>query len=122
MVKIRWEQLLFTLAIIFLTVIIFTAIDYVVHGLSPGYAVPGYYFRNKIIFGTIIASLAYYFVRKKVFWQKSLAVSAVTVILLQVKYYLQGYPKEFVFEFLGFHFLMLLASSMVMFYVFRKRV
>ena len=122
MKRLNFEKILLTLTIIFIAVVIFTAIDYLVHGLSPEYSVPDYYFKNKIIFATIIGSIVYFFIKKRVFWQKSLIVSLVTAVLLQIKYYLQGYPKEFVFEFMLFHFLMFLASSMLMFYLFRKRI
>jgi len=122
MKKVNWEKILLTISIIFISVVIFTAIDHFVHGLSPEYSVPDYYFKNKIIFAIIIGSMVYFFVRKRVFWQKSLAVSFITAVLLQTKYYLQGYPKEFVFEFMGFHFLMFLASSMLMFWLFRKQL
>ena len=122
MKRLNFERILLTITIIFIAVVIFTAIDYLVHGLSPEYSVPDYYFKNKIIFATIIGSIVYFFIRKRVFWQKSLIVSLVTAVLLQIKYYLQGYPKEFVFEFMLFHFLMFLASSMLMFYLFRKRI
>src|SRR3989304_916677 len=106
MKRLNFERILLTITIIFIAVVIFTAIDYLVHGLSPEYSVPDYYFKNKIIFATIIGSIVYFFIKKRVFWQKSLIVSLVTAVLLQIKYYLQGYPKEFVFEFMLFHFLM----------------
>jgi len=120
--RVNYRGLFLAFLIIFITILVFTAIDYYVHTLSPEYAVPGYYFTNKIIFGTIIAFVAYYFVRKKVFWQKGLIISAVTSILLQVRYFLEGYSRDFVFEFLLFHFLMLLPVSMILFYIFRKKI
>lgn len=40
------------LAILFVVVLVFTFFDYLVHNLSENYAVPSYYFRNKIIFFT----------------------------------------------------------------------
>ncbi len=122
MKKINYRRFSLALFIIFITILVFTAIDYYVHTLSEEYSVPGYYFTNKIIFGTIIAFITYYFIRKKIFWQKSLIISIVTSVLLQVRYYLEGYPKDFVFEFLLFHFLMLLAASMIVFYIFRRKI
>ena len=62
--RVNYRGLFLAFLIIFITILVFTAIDYYVHTLSPEYAVPGYYFTNKIIFGTIIAFVAYYFVRK----------------------------------------------------------
>ncbi len=122
MARINYGKILIVFFILLLTIFIFTAIDYYFHTLSEEYAVPGYYFTNKIIFGTIIAFIAYYFVRKMAFWKKSLIISAVTSVLLQARYYLEGYPKDFVLEFMLFHFLMLLPASMIVFYIFRKKI
>lgn len=113
-----------SLALIFLSVLIiiliFTLIDVIVHSLSEEYAVPDYYFRNKIIFGTIIGFIAYLFVKKRKLFVKSLIFSAVVSILLQTRYFLEGYPLKFVIEFLFFHFLMLIIVSLICFKIFDK--
>ena len=38
--------------------VIGTVLDYFVHSLSPHFDVPGYYFRNKIIFGILYGLIA----------------------------------------------------------------
>jgi hypothetical protein len=105
---------------IFIIILIFTLIDALVHSLSEEYAVPDYYFRNKIIFGTIIGFAAYLLVKNKKLLLKSLIFSAVVSVLLQIRYFLEGYSLEFVVEFLFFHFLMLIVVSLICFKLFDK--
>ena len=111
-------------ALIFLVtliiILIFTFIDYIVHSLKEEYSVPSDYFRNKIIFGTLIGFIAMLF-RNNVY-AKSLVFSVAVSALLQIRYYLEGYPYEFVFEFLIFHFLMLLPVSFIVLKVFEKKI
>ncbi len=95
---------LFFLAAVF----IFDFIDFLFHGLSPAYSVPERYFRNKEIYGTIIAFITYLFVQKKSLWTRVFIVTAVTTILLQMRYYLEGYPLGFVLGFLVIHALILI--------------
>ena len=90
---------------------IFAFIDYLFHQLSNEYDVPGYYYKNKIIYGTIIGFLAYLLTRKQKLLTKALVFSAGVSILLQIRYYLEGYPLDFVLLFLGIHFVILLAVS-----------
>ncbi len=101
-------------------ILIFTAIDYYIHSLSKEYSVPSYYFKNKIIFGSLIGFAAYFFIKNKQLLTKSIIFSAVISILLQTRYYLEGYPKKFVFEFLIFHFLILLPISLMIFKILKK--
>jgi len=101
-------------------IIVFTLIDYLVHSLSEEYSVPGSYFRNKIIFGTIIGYIALLIAMKWKIWKKALFMSAVVSVLLQTRYYLEGYPKEFVFEFMLWHFLMLLPASLLFLWFGKK--
>jgi len=98
-------------------ILLFTALDYFTHGLSPEYSVPNYYFRNKIIFGTLIGFLALIFLNKINWGKRALLTSLIVSVLLQTKYYLEGYPKKFVFEFMLFHFLMLVVSSFIVFWI-----
>ena len=100
-----------------LIILLFTALDYFTHGLSPEYSVPNYYFRNKIIFGTLIGFLALIFLNKINWGKRALLTSLIVSVLLQTKYYLEGYPKKFVFEFMLFHFLMLVVSSFIVFWI-----
>lgn len=96
-------------------IIIFAGLDYLTHKVSPEYDVPSYYFKNKIIFGTVIGYIACLLFRKKQLLTKSLLVSLFVSVLLQIRYYLEGYPKDFVFLFLGIHFIILLPVSFALF-------
>ena len=96
-------------------ILIFTAIDYLTHLTSAEYAVPSYYFRNKIIYGTIIGFIAYLILRKQKPLKKSLIFSASVAVLLQIRYALEGYALEFVILFLIFHFVMLFPLSWLAF-------
>jgi hypothetical protein len=100
-------SLIFVLEVI----LVFTFIDYGIHSLSEAYSVPDYYFINKIIYGTLIGTIAYLFVRKKPIMTKSLFVSAVVSILLQIRYLLTGYALSFVLLFLVVHFVILFVVS-----------
>lgn len=103
------------LLIIFIIVLLFTFFDYLVHQLSEEYAVPSRYFRNKIIFGTIIGAIAYFFAKKQKLFLRALIFSAAISVLLQIRYFLEGYPLDFVFGFLAIHFLILTAVSLMVF-------
>ena len=118
--KAEIENYLPILIIVFLVILIFTLVDVVVHSLSEEYSVPDYYFRNKIIFGTIIGFATYLIVKKKKLLIKSLIFSIVISFLLQTRYFLEGYSLKFVIEFLFFHFLMLLPVSLICFKIFDK--
>jgi len=118
--KFKFRNLVLIFASIFIIILIFTLIDVVVHSLSEEYSVPDYYFRNKIIFGTIIGFITYLFIKKNGLFVKSLIFSAVVSILLQIRYFLEGYSLKFVIEFLFFHFLMLLPASLIIFRIFDK--
>lgn len=105
-------------------ILVFTFLDYLVHQLSTEYAVPDYYFRNKIIYGSLWAILFYFIIRK---WNKgtvlkSLVFSALISIVLQARYAYEGYSWEFVIEFLFFHFFILWIVSGIAFKAFRKCV
>ena len=116
------KNLILIFVIVLGIVLIFTAIDYYVHSLSEEYAVPSYYFRNKIIFGTGIGFIAYIFIRKLKWYYRSFVFSAIISILLQTRYFLEGYALKFVFEFMRFHFLMLLPVSMIVFKLLDKKL
>ena len=70
----------------FIIVLAFTAIDYLFHTL-PAFTVPSYYFPNKILFGTAYLFLALYLMPKKFgVIMKTIIATAVTVLLLQIRY------------------------------------
>lgn len=94
---------------------LFALVDYFAHSLSEEYAVPPYYFRNKVIFGTLIGFGACLLARGRGLLTRSLAFSSSVSILLQVRYFLEGYPPDFVVTFLLIHFLILLPVSLLVF-------
>src|SRR3989344_3506145 len=118
--RLTWEKIIKIFLMVLGIVLLFTLIDFLIHQLSNEYDVPSYYFRNKIIFGTIIGFFAYLFIRKQKLLIKSLAFSAIVSILLQIRYYLEGYPVDFVFLFAGIHFAILLAVSLLAFKLAKK--
>ena len=113
--KINFKNAIIIFLVVLAIILVFTFFDYLTHLLSKEYAVPSYYFRNKIIFGTLIGLIAYYFTRDLVFWKKSLIFSASVSALLQIRYTIEGYPLDFVILFLFIHFTILLAVSMIAF-------
>lgn len=110
--------LLFLLS--FCIVLIFALFDYFVHSLSDIYSVPPRYFSNKIFYGTLIGFISLLVLRKQNTWVKSLVFSGVVSVLLQIRYFLEGYSKSFVFLFLGVHFLILLVVSFAFFKLLEK--
>jgi len=122
MKKAKLKEYITFLFISFIIILILTIIDYFIHSLSPDYAVPSYYFRNKVIFGTIIGFIVLIFTQKLSISKKSVIFSAVVSLLLQVRYFLEGYPIKFVLEFLFIHFLILLPVSWIVFKLISKKL
>lgn len=58
------KQVLNNLTRILVIILIFTGLDWLVHQLKSEFAVPDYYFRNKIIFGFILGAIVYFFIRQ----------------------------------------------------------
>src|SRR3989344_5665125 len=106
--KADYKKLFKIFAVIIGIIAVFDLIDFFVHGLSPNYSVPDYYYKNKAIYGTLFAFVTYLFVQKKVAFTKALIVSGATSVLLQMNYLISGYPLDFVLEFLFIHFFILL--------------
>jgi len=102
------KRVTLSLGLTFGIILIFSAGDYFFHQLSAEYAVPPHYFPNKIIYGTIIGFVTYWlFVKVKPPLLKSLIFSAAIAVLLQIRYFLEGYPLDFVVLFLFIHFAIL---------------
>lgn len=120
--KLDWAKIILALIASVVIVLLFTLVDYFTHSLSPSYSVPSYYFRDKIIFGTFWVLVAYYFVRKKEIFPRSLIISAFTAVVLQIRYYLIGYPLNFVLSFLVLHFIMLFISCLIVFTLMKKQL
>lgn len=111
----NFKRLLVVFIVVFLAIVIFTLFDYLIHSISDGFSVPDRYFRNKIIYGTLIGFVAYFFIRKFNPINKALIFSAAVAILLQIRYLLEGYSIKFVLLFLGIHFIVLSIVSWVAF-------
>ncbi len=74
-------------------ILAFAAVDYFFHTLAPEWAVPEYYFRNKIIFGFLWGLPILFFALKfSDLWSKSLFFSGALSLILQIRYYWEGYP------------------------------
>ena len=88
-------------------------VDYGAHLMSPLFSVPPPYLPNKLMVGSLIAVVAFYVGRRFIRTPDRLAlfVCAVVAILLQVRYFLEGYNLFFVFSFLVLHFLMFLLPA-----------
>jgi len=109
------KNLISIFILVLVVILLFSFIDYLAHSINIRWAVPDYYFPHKIIYGTVIGFIAYLFIKKQKALIKSLIFSAAISILLQINYYFQGYPKEFVFLFLGIHFIILFILSFIAF-------
>lgn len=117
--KINYRATLKQLAIIMLVIVIGTFFDFFAHNASPRFAVPGEYFINKIIYGSLFGLIFFKISRNwfKVtrpgylaFWM-SLGVA----VVLQTKYFLQGYNLFFIGLFMILHFIMFLAPAYLLF-------
>ena len=116
-------ELFYSLIMLFVIILIFTAIDYYIHSLSEEYSVPSYYFKNKLLFGTIIGFLTYLFIKNRSIFVKSLVLSGVVSTLLQFRYYfIEHYPLKFVIEFLFIHFFILMGVSVIIFLIIGNNI
>jgi hypothetical protein len=118
--KQKTEALAVRFIIVLAVILIFGAFDYYAHSLSNEYSVPERYFRNKIIYGTLYGFIAYLFIRRQSLVKRTLIFSLTVSILLQIRYFLEGYPLGFVELFLGIHFAILLAVSYLAFKITDK--
>lgn len=109
------------IGLILLIAVVATIIDYFVHSTNPSFEVPAEYYRNKVIFATIWGLIAVWILRNWVRNPTKLAVamSAVIAVVLQVKYFLQGFDLFFVFLFMFLHFVMFLIPAIPIFRKFR---
>lgn len=122
--KINLKSIAYSILSILIIIILFAYFDFLVHLLNEEYAVPDYYFTNKIIYGTIWGLISYFILIR---WNTKLSVksfifSTFISIVLQLRYAYEGYPMSFVIEFLFFHFFILWPVSYLVFKLFKKRV
>lgn len=97
-------------------VLIGTFLDFLVHIISERFSVPEYYFSNKIIYATF-----WFLVGLIVFWRvhkplsKAILMTALVAIVLQTRYFFEGYPLWFVFFFMVVHFVAFLLPVYIIF-------
>lgn len=102
--------------LILLVICTATLIDWAVHSLSPHFYVTSDYYRNKIIFATIIGLATLWVFRTiKSANKKALFFSLIIAVTLQTKYFLLGYDRFFVFLFMFLHFGMFLLPALIIF-------
>lgn len=104
------------LALMILIVLSATGIDWVIHQISPEFAVSSEYFSNKIIYATLWGLLGLLALRNlHNVTSKAILISLFISVILQTKYYLQGYDLSFVLEFMFIHFFAFLLPMLVIF-------
>ncbi|MBI2449115.1 hypothetical protein HYV49_02355 [Candidatus Pacearchaeota archaeon] len=109
------------LGLVFVIVIIATIIDWMTHSLSPRFYVTFEYYRNKIIFSMLWGIVILFVFRKmKNLTGKAFIFAGIIALVLQVKYFLQGYDRFFVFLFMFLHFFMFLAPAWIIFKRYAK--
>ncbi len=106
--------------LIFAAVLVFTFFDWIVHSSFEALAVPSWYFRNKIIYGTIIAFVVSLFFRKTAIPKQAALITIFTVVLLQIRYALYGYPLYFHIIVLAENFVFLFIASFAALKVLEK--
>ena len=113
----NYKKNLKIIILVLAVIVIGTVIDYFVHSTNPDFSVPAEYFINKIIFGTVWGSIFVFILRRYIKNPRALAagVSLGVAIVLQTKYFLQGYNLYFVFLFMILHFLMFLVPAWLLF-------
>lgn len=95
--------------------LIFTAIDYMVHSSNPAYTVPETYFINKLIYGFVLIYLAIHYTPTNYSILKRSIVVALAGSLLMFNYINLGYPQSFIQTFLIVHASILLTVSYIIF-------
>ena len=115
MISFDFKKLFLLFIMVLGIILIFALFDFFAHTLNVEYSVPPRYFPNKIIYGTLIGFVTLLIFKKQKPLVRSLFFSGVISVLLQIRYYLEGYPKDFVFLFLGIHFIILFILSFSLF-------
>ena len=113
--KEKIKKLFLIFILIFIIILIFAFVDFLLHSVSAEYAVPPRYFPNKIIYGTIYGFFIFLLIRKKNPFLRTIVFSLTLDVILQMRYFLEGYPFDFVFLFLILHFLILVPVSWIFF-------
>ena len=118
----QYKVILQQLGLIVLVIVIGTIFDWIAHQASPRFGVPREYFSNKVLFGSLIGFVAFRLFRRhlKKPTHQALAVSFIVAVLLQTRYYLEGYDLFFVFLFMGIHFVAFLVPALFIFKRFKR--
>lgn len=112
---------IFSAIVLMIIILLFTMADYVIHGMEDTWGVPEYYFTNKIPFGFLWGIVGLLLARRSDnIWLQSTIVSVTIAMALQTRYFIEGYPLNFVVSFLLIHFLILYILSATMFIIFKK--
>ena len=121
MTKEKVSNAVFLIINLLTVILLFTITDYFTHELRDAFSVPPHYFWNKVpaAFGLAVIGLLLS-IKIKGVWLKALVTGGFTAVLLQGKYFIEGYPLDFVFLFLLLHFLMLYPLLVLMFWVYNK--
>ncbi len=120
--KYNYSKVLYSIIAIAFIMAFFYALDFYSHSLSDEYSVPDRYFRNKIIYGTLFIAVSYFLLRNKSILIKSSGIATVTAVLLQIKYFFEGYALDFVVLFLFLHWVMIFIGSVIAFYSLRNKL
>lgn len=110
------------LGLIILIIALGTIIDFFTHQITPKFWVPWEYFPNKIIFGSFWGFVAFKIFRRLTQNPRYLALwmSLAVAVILQTKYFLQGYALDFVILFMFLHFGMFLLPALWIFKKYKK--
>ncbi len=102
-------------------ILVFTIVDYLIHGLEEVWSVPPHYFINKVPAAFLLAIIGLFLsARIRNVWLKALVTGGFTAVFLQGKYFIQGYPLDFVILFLFIHFAILYPLLVLMFWAYNK--
>ncbi len=121
MMKEKILRVSFIFIVLLIVILLFTIVDHSIHGLEKAWSVPDYYFRDKIPFGFLWGLVGLLVARKfQRVSLKALAVSGIIATTLQFRYFIEGYPINFVLVFMLIHFIVLYLLSLVMFLILNK--
>ncbi len=120
--KSRLAEAVYIGVLLLIVVLLFTIVDHFIHGLSDAWSVPDYYFRNKVPFGFFWLIVGFFLARKvENIWLKALIAAGIVAVILQTRYFLEGYALDFVLIFALFHFLILYVLLVGMYWILEKQ-
>jgi hypothetical protein len=115
----KLKKVIISSFIVLVVIILFAILDFFTHRLNDAWSVPDYYFKNKIPFGFLWGIVGLFFAKKyENIWIKTLIFSSIIAVALQIRYFIEGYPLNFVFIFLCIHFIYIYLFAFLMFKFF----